>query len=494
MSEKNILEENIADSKITGSTIAESTIKESDITEESMTVEQAVDYVYASYLKAEPYLDYAAPDCEKRNPGLSKAIIAKRAGIPTALVTGSKGKGSVAKMIAEIMGVHRKTGLMTSPHIVTFHERFQIQGEPVNDEALSLAVMRVKPEFDAVERKLSCKEYISPMGIQAAVALELFRAADVEFQVLECGKGAAFDDVNNVPHKYAVINRIFLEHTRELGSTLSEIAENKAAIMTGQAVSGQAVMEQGRDSGAEEDKSAGQIIFTAEQAPEVMAVLERHAREKGCELLRYGKDFWCENIVYTEQGMHFDVVTGRNRYEGIQIPLLGTYQAKNCALALALCEEELGSLQIEAVKAALKWLEWPGRLEILSSNPLVLLDACINRSSCENVLEALEQLKLEKINVIIGIPMDKDYLGVAQAMQSVAHRIILTKSSNPHYRFGQEQVQVLKTAGLEADWAENIAEALKRARFKQPDVPVCILGTTSLISDVKKLAKTPVAL
>ena len=80
---------------------------------------------------------------------------------------------------------------------------------------------------------LSEKEYISPMGIQAAAALEAFLEASVEFQVLECGKGVAYDDVNNVPHSYAVINRIFLEHTRELGATLKEIAENKAAIMTG---------------------------------------------------------------------------------------------------------------------------------------------------------------------------------------------------------------------------------------------------------------------
>ena len=109
-----------------------------------MTVEKAIDYVYASYLKAEPYLDYDASDAKKRNPKLSKAIIEKRAGIPTVLVTGSKGKGSVSKMIAEIMGTHHKVGLMTSPHILTFNKHQTKQknrkGKPQNCGKFGIAV------------------------------------------------------------------------------------------------------------------------------------------------------------------------------------------------------------------------------------------------------------------------------------------------------------------------------------------------------------------
>ena len=439
-----------------------------------MTVEKAIDYVYASYLKAEPYLDYAAPDSKKRNPEYSREIIKKRAGVPTVLVTGSKGKGSVSKMIAEIMGTHHKVGLMTSPHILNFNERIQVQGEPVRDEVLAQAVEQVKPEFDAVEETLAQKEYISPMGIQAAAALEIFKAAGVTFQVMECGKGVAFDDVNNVPHKYGVINRIFLEHTRELGKTLGEIAENKSAIMTG-----------------EQD-----AVFTGKQEGEVLKVL--HDRAEVCQtpLYEYGKDFWCEDVRYTQKGMKFDVVTRRNRYVDIQIPLLGTYQAENCALAIALCEMELGVLEEAKVKQALQYLEWPGRLEVLSADPLMLLDACINRESCQNVLEALEQLEVNQVTTIIGIPSDKDYLGVAEAMKRVSAHMILTKSQNAHYKFGTEQVEALDQAGIDAEWTESIEEAIHKTRSHGRDEqawdrPICILGTTSVISDVKALAATP---
>ncbi len=439
-----------------------------------MTIDAAIDYVYSSYLKAEPHMDYHAPDSKKRNPEFSRAIIEKRAGIPTVLVTGSKGKGSVSKMIAEIMGVHCKTGLMTSPHILKFNERIQVQGEPVSDAVLAEAISRVKPEFDAISEELSEAEYISPMGIQAAAALGIFREAGVEFQVMECGKGVAYDDVNNVAHKYAVINHIFLEHTRELGKTLEEIAENKSAIITG-------------------DQAA---VFTSEQSPEVLKVLRARAEACQTPLYQYGRDFWCEDVRYTKQGMCFDVVTAKHRYVDLQIPLLGIFQAENCALAVAVCEAVFGMPDEAKIKNVLKYLEWPGRLEVLSAKPLMLLDACINRGSCANVLEALKQLDADKATTIIGIPADKDYLGVAEMMAEVSEHIILTKSQNAHYKFGTEQVDALARAGISADWADHIAGAIRLAREYMAveeawDRPIVILGTTSLISDVKELAATP---
>lgn len=432
-----------------------------------MTITEAVDYVYASYLKAQPYLQYDAPDREKRDPGLTRAILEHRSSTPTVLVTGSKGKGSVSKMIADIMGVHCRVGLMTSPHILSFNERFQIQGEPVSDKQLAEAISLVKPEFDKIEKELTRKQYISPMGIQTAAALELFKNHGVEFQVLECGKGVAYDDVGNVPHKYGVVNHIFLEHTRELGGTIEEIAANKAAVITG----------------------AECAVFTSRQSSQVMEILEQRAAGLKVPLYQYGRDFWCENISYTPMGMKFDVVVSGIRFDNLIIPLLGTYQAENCALAMAVCVKELGALNMDAVKSNLKSLEWPGRLEILCSQPLVLLDACINRASCENVKEALEKLGVEQVTTIIGIPKDKDFLGVAEEMKEVSKDIILTRSQNPHYVFEREQVEILKKTGIESWWAEDISEAMDLAW--QQGNPICILGTTSLISDVKRLAATP---
>lgn len=436
-----------------------------------MNIKQAIDYVYASYMKAEPYLDYLAKDSEKRNPKFSKEIIeayAQKQQVPTVLVTGSKGKGSVAKMLSEILSVHGKTGLMTSPHILHFTERIQIQGKPVEDQAFAQAALHVKPQFDKVEATLKPQEYISPMGIQAAIALELFHKAGVQYQVMECGKGAAQDDVNNVVHDYAVINRIFLEHTRELGDTLEKIAQNKAAII----------------------QRGQKAVFVSEQEPEVLQVLKQRAEQMQVPMYIYGKDFWAEHILYTKKGMRFDVVTLQRRYKDIQIPLLGTYQAKNAALAVAMSELMLQDqaqknvLKEAEMKAVLKTLKWPGRLEILSEEPFLLLDACINRTSCNQVLEALKQLQIEQAAVIIGIPSDKDYIGVAKMMQQTAQKMILTKSQNAHYKFGKEQTETLKEQGICAEWTETIEEAITLAQ--QTQKPICILGTTSLVSEVEQ--------
>lgn len=447
-----------------------------------MTIKEAVDYVYASYLKAEPYLDYDAPDAKKRNPELTKGILGAKNDIPTVLVTGSKGKGSVSKMIAEIMGAHRKVGMMTSPHMLTFNERFQIDGKVVSDEALVDAVSLVKPEFDQIEKTLSREQYISPMGIQAAVALELFKQNNVTFQVMECGKGVAYDDVGNVPHTYGVINRIFLEHTRELGATLSDIAANKAAIMTGNE----------------------KAVFTSAQEDEVLTILRDKAKEKKVTLYEYGTHFWCENVKYTTGGMVFDVVVCAEvakkeaiahtndtpfRIENITIPLLGTHQAENCALAFAVCVAELGdAINTEKAKQNLKQLQWPGRLEIIKEEPFILLDACINRESCKKVQEVLQALNIDKVATIIAIPKDKDYIGVTEHMTDVSSAIILTKTGNPHYVFGPEQVTTLEGLGVKCMWSESVKNAILLA--KKQDLPICILGTTSLITEVKALVET----
>lgn len=449
-----------------------------------MNIHEAIDYVYASYMKASPYLAYEAPDCMKRHPELTKHIL-QRNTRPTVLVTGSKGKGSVSKMIAEIMGTERTVGMMTSPHITVFNERFQIDGEMVTDEALVNAIERIKPEFDEIEKTLPKEQCISPMGIQAVVALQLFEDYDVDFQVLECGKGVAYDDVGNVPHTYSVINRIFLEHTRELGKTLEEIAENKSAIITGN------------------EKAA----FISEQEREVLAIFRKKAEETGVALFEYGTHFWCENIEFTSKGMRFDVVIDKKMLKntpenddisiresdnlhirGIIIPLLGTHQAQNLALALAMCVKELGeNINIEEICKRLEHLEWSGRLEVLSENPFILLDACINKESCKNVQEVLQALKIDKIASIIAIPKDKDFLGVTECMTRVSSAIFLTKTGNPHYVFGPEQVALLEQKGIHCVWVDSVKNAIELA--KKEKLPICILGTTSLITDVKAIPK-----
>lgn len=434
------------------------------------TPEEAESFVYASYLRAAAHQDYAAKDAGKRHPELTKSLLRQKSGTPCVVVTGSKGKGSVANMISRILQTRFSVGLMTSPHITDFRERFRVNDTIISAADFCRLMAEIQPEILDIVSALPASVCVSPMGIQTDLALTYFQEKQTSFNVLECGKGARYDDVNNVRHDYAVINRIFLEHTRELGDTLAAIAEDKSHVITG------------------EQKCA----YFAEQEPEVLEILQQRAKDLQVPYKRYGRDFEAKHIRYTSSGMRFDVVIGQTVYPDLQLPLLGEHQAKNCALALAVCMDVLSDLRREsavfslpAVREILSLLHWPGRMEVLRPEPFILLDACINAASCENVKKVLRHLGIPNCTVIVGIPEDKDYTGVVRSMRDMASRILLTKSGNPHYHFSQKQQEVLAQEEIPAEWTDSVEQALTLAgSFLDP---IVILGTTSVISEVERI-------
>lgn len=431
-----------------------------------MNKKQAEDFVYKFYLRAQKYQKYEDKDSEKRRNDLTYDLLHEVSKTPCCVITGSKGKGSVANMISQILQTKYTVGLMTSPHIVDFCERFRVNGGKISDNEFIKYIEEMQEEIDAIDQNLPPNVCISPMGIQAYLALNYFKEQKTDFNVFECGKGAKYDDVNNIRHDYAIINSIFLEHTRELGETLEEIAEDKSHVITGEQ----------------------KCIYVAEQNPEVLEVIKKRANQYQVPVKIYGKDFLAKNIQYTKEGMLFDVVIEEKTYGNILLPLLGEHQAKNCALAMALCMDVVqtpASSDFLAIKKNLQKIHWPGRMEVINTQPFTLLDACINKASCENVIKVLNHLQIDGATVIIGIPDDKDYLGVAKAMGEKAGNIILTKSGNPHYIFTKNQQDRLLEEGIHTQWTESVKEALEVAgAYKNP---VVILGTTSVIAEVKSI-------
>lgn len=426
-----------------------------------MDKKSAEDYVYKSYLKAIKYQAYDTKDENKRNPIYSRDVIREKSQTPCVLVTGSKGKGSVSSMVSHILQTELEVGLMTSPHISDFCERFRVNGVMISDEEFIAQIEKIIPIFDMIDAHIPNDRFISPMGIQATLALNYFNEKGTQFNVFECGKGAQYDDVNNVIHQYAIINSIFLEHTRELGQTLEEIALDKSHVISGEQ----------------------KCIYVAEQKQEVLDVIRSRASLYNTQVKIYGIDFRCDNIRYTHQGMQFDVIIKDEIFKDIVVPLLGEHQAKNCALAMTICKDILKTFNVDRIKMMLKSFCWPGRMEIISTNPFIMLDACINAECTNNVKETLNYLKIYKYIVIVGIPNDKDYVNVVKSMQNNAEEIILTKSQNPHYVFTKEQQQVLANYGIKTTWSSSVSEAIGIAKNKH--IPIVILGTTSVVSDVK---------
>ena len=465
-----------------------------------MNRKEAEDFVYSSYLRAEKYHVYEEKDAERRHPEFTRELLRKKSGTPAAIVTGSKGKGSVSKMIAEILQTKFTVGLMTSPHIEDFCERFQVNGEKVSSPLFSMLMEEIRPEIEEIDRKIPKEFCVSPMGIQADFALTWFRSRKTNFNVFECGKGAKLDDVNNILHDYAVMNSVFLEHRRELGNTIAEIAEDKAHVITGRE----------------------KAVFVGEQTKEAMAVIEKRAALFSVPLKVYGRDFWEENLRTEHTGIVFDLYVFGKRYRDIRLPLLGDFQAKNCALAMAVSEtvfsdlsprsdmlpesprsdmlpesprsamlpespEMGGNLVMDAVRRRLSEINWPGRLQVISGEPFILLDCCINRVSTKAVKAVLAERKIEKPVSIIAIPEDKDYRGVVQEMYPLSESVILTRTNNPHYHFSEKQCERMAEEGIATEWAGNFTEAMKKAEEK--GLPIVILGTTSLLPEVKNWQK-----
>ena len=124
-------------------------------------------------------------------------------------------------------------------------------------------------------------------------------------------------------------------------------------------------------------------------------------------------------------------------------------------------------------------------MEVINNDPFILLDACINNAACKNVIKVLDYLNIDKATLIIGIPDDKDYMGVVKAMEMKSSSILLTKSQNPHYVFTQNQQHTLQKDGIKTTWTESVSEALNLAIEKKE--PIVILGTTSVIAEVKNI-------
>lgn len=429
-----------------------------------MRRDEAEDFIYASYMAAASSLGYGAPDSEKRHPELTHALLRSLARTDAAIVTGSKGKGSVARMAAALLGTEVPVGLMTSPHIRRFNERFCVDGKAITDEELAAAVTEVAPAIEAIEAGLQPAQFVSPIGIECAAALAWFSARGAKADILECGKGARFDDVTNVPHRFCAINTVFLEHTRELGPTVEAIAADKAYAIQPEC----------------------EAAFIGPQTPEALHAIEKRAKALDVPLRCYGQDFEAADIHLTPSGIVCTLRWDRGVLEDVAMPLLGEFQARNAALALALADAMAPHpLEDDQIRAAFAGITIPGRMELVSRDPLLVVDACINRASAREVTEALAHLEAASgLIAIVGIPDDKDYAGVVHEMADVADEVWLTASQNPHYVFTSEQGRRLRAEGIETRFCPTVAGALAEARAAGR--PACLLGTTSVIAEAEE--------
>jgi dihydrofolate synthase/folylpolyglutamate synthase len=327
----------------------------------------ALDYIFSFVDFSKTHTANLAPENFdlKRMYDLLERLGNPQKSYPSIHIAGTKGKGSTAALCSSALTAGGyKTGLYTSPHLEDFTERIQVDGESIPHEDLVALVETIKPHVAEIPG-------ISTFEITTALGFSYFANEKVDAAVLEVGLGGRLDATNVITPLVSVITSISIDHVPILGTTLAEIAGEKAGII-----------------------KDGVPVVSAPQQPEALAVIREAAARAGAPLQVVGTDVEFAAGSHTLDGQEFTILDEQGRQVRLRIPLLGNHQVENAATAwTALHAAAAGglALQRDAIAAGFESVQWPGRFEILQRNPFILLDAAHNEDSARRLLETLEE-------------------------------------------------------------------------------------------------------
>lgn len=373
---------------------------------------------------------------------------------PTVHITGTNGKTSTARMIDAVLtafGV--RVGRFTSPHLIDVRERMSIEGAPISREAFIAAWNDIAPYVEMVDTKSVANGGVRLSFFEVFTALALVAFADhpVDAGVIEVGMGGTWDATNLVEAGVSVIMPIDLDHTKWLGSTIREIAEEKAGII-----------------------KPGQIVVIAEQPEEALEVLLDRAREVDAIIRLEGRDF---EVIDRQMGVGGQLVTVRTpsaTYTDVFVPLFGEHQAHNAAAALVGVEAFMGGRVLDAkiVENGMMTATSPGRLQVVRTSPTILVDAAHNPAGARVLADALDDsFAFAHVVGVYSAMGDKDIESVLAEMEPHLDSIVITEMPGERAAnieqlreiaidvFGEDRVEVRDSLGEAVDRAATLAEA-----------------------------------
>jgi dihydrofolate synthase/folylpolyglutamate synthase len=385
-------------------------------------------------------------------------------GTPTIHVAGTKGKGSTAAMIANILATAGyRTGLFTSPHLHTIRERARINNDFISEAEFAAMVTEIKPIVEKVNKENTFGQ-LTTFEVLTAAVFTFFKRNLVDFQVLEVGLGGRLDATNVAHGDICIITSISLDHTEVLGNTLSKIAAEKAGII-------------------KEDS----LVINFPQAAEVTDIIQKACQQHGCHLLQLGSDIKWERTGGDIHRQFFKVNTPHSHYH-LELPLTGDFQMENAAAAIAAIEaliENGADISAEHILIGIKNIDWPGRLQILHEAPLVLADGAHNAHSMSKLIETVKKyFKYGKCFVIFGSSIDKDVDGMARELSAFTRSITVTSSNHPRAASKKTIAEKFGKAGMEVHEADNISDAISGclAKAEKEDL-VIVTGSLFVVAE-----------
>lgn len=398
-------------------------------------------------------------------------------------VAGTNGKGSTCAMLESVLrAAGYRTGMYPSPFIEDFTERIQVDAVPISDEALCELTETVKAAADTME------DHPSQFEIITAIGMLYFAQMKCDVVVLEVGLGGRFDSTNVIDAPdVCVITNIGYDHTEYLGTTLAEIAGNKAGII-----------------------KRGADVVAYPNVPEVMDVFSGVCAEKGCSLTVADFDrinitsadltaqhlIWEKTAAENGAGNLSDTAGYADEYAGheeenclkIDLPLVGEYQVRNAAVVLTAVEvlrKRGWIIPDDAVQRGMASVKWPARFEVLGTDPLFILDGGHNLQCAEAVAASISKyLPDTQVTLLIGILKDKDYVAVLDTLLPYADKCVCITPPSDRALNGFELAGIIGGRGVYAEYYASIQDAVKEC--KAGSEPVIAFGSLYMAGEVRK--------
>ena len=377
---------------------------------------------------------------------------------PALLIAGTKGKGSTAAICDSILRqAGYKVGLYTSPHLHSFRERIRFSGELISEESVVDLGQRLQPYFETTPN-------LTAFELMTAVAFVAFAEAEIDAAVLEVGLGGRLDATNAVDPAVAVITPISYDHTQILGETLTLIAREKAGVIR-----------------------PGALVISAPQPDEAMRMIEAVCQERQARLIRVDQDLHWKIQESSLKGQTFTV-------DGVAywLPLVGEHQVVNAVTAMAAVEGFAGRtglrIPAEAVKAGLTRVEWPGRMELLSREPALIVDSAMNGHSAQRLVETLAgAFPGRPITLIFGASGDHPIRDMLDVLLPAADHVFVVASRHPRAETPDNLAAAAAALGYRVEPMPHISPALDRALAAlEPDGVICVTGSLFLVAEARE--------
>jgi len=395
---------------------------------------------------------------------------------PIIHITGTNGKTSTSRITESILRAYGlKTGLLTSPHLTRVNERIVIDGQPISNRALVENWADIRPYLLLIDAELQAagESELTFFEALTVLAFASFADAPVDVAVIEVGMGGEWDSTNVADGQVAVFTPIALDHTQRLGNTVVEIAKTKSGIV----------------------KPVANVV-SATQTPDALAELQRAAELTESTFAVQGDQFALESTTVAVGGQVISVKGLAASYPDLFLPMFGDHQAQNAALAIAAVESFLGGgsqpLVGDVLAEGLQTATSPGRLQIVGTEPTVLVDAAHNPHGAAALAAAIgSYFTFDEVAVVVGVLQDKDADGIVAALAPVATRFYVTQSESDRAVAADDLAYIVREYTEEVYTDESAETALEAARewaSEGEKRAVLVTGSITLVGDAITLA------